>query len=144
MPERSSSSFNGAVEANCRSAATIFPLSTLPLCRAIAICRGISWRKSSSRENTSLIGVPRIWFAISARTRVLVLETVPETSAGPLIVKGDLFRLEADRRCRDRLHELRTLMADPDFHPRVGDDADPIERFQGLMCHIGCAILRLD
>ncbi len=46
------------------------------LCRHLAsvagdrnLSRGVSWRKSSSRENASLIGDSRIWAAISASTR---------------------------------------------------------------------------
>ncbi len=144
VPMRPSSSLNGGVAATWTSAATILPSLTLPLYLPIAICRGISCRKSCSREKTIFTGVPRSWFAISASALTFSnSRRCPKLPPDPLVVEGHLFGLHADRFRRNVLHRLRRLVADPDFHPVVGHDADAVERFQRLVADIRRPILRL-
>ena len=49
-----------------------FAVLELPRYLPIAICRGISCRKSCRREKTIFTGAPRSWFAISASALTLL------------------------------------------------------------------------
>ena len=76
-----SSPLKGAVAATCKSAATIFPSLTLPLYLPIAICRGISCRKSSfAREDELHRRSAHLVRDLGKRPDVLEFEAVPEAS----------------------------------------------------------------